>query len=237
MPGRKPLVAEFLGTFTLVFAGTGSAIVNDTNNGVVTLVGIALAFGLIVLSMIYAIGDVSGAHINPAVSFGLCLAKRFPWSSLAPYVIAQCLGALAASAALHWFFPAHETLGATLPSGSPQQSFAIEVILTAFLVFVVLNVTQGGRDRGITAGVVIGAVITWEVLLGGPVSGASMNPARSLGPAVVSGKLEHLWIYLTATFAGAALGVAACHLIRSPETAPAAAAPSAPAPKNRPRRR
>lgn len=237
MPGRKPLVAEFLGTFTLVFAGTGAAIVNDTHGGVVTLVGIALSFGLIVLSMIYAIGDVSGAHINPAVSFGLCLAKRFPWSSLGPYVVVQCLGALAASAALHWFFPAHETLGATLPSGAPSQSFAIEVILTALLVFVVLNVTQGAKERGITAGVVIGAVITWEILIGGPISGASMNPARSLGPAIVSGKLDHLWIYLTATFAGAAVGVAACHLVRAPEPAQSAAAPTAPAPKNRPRRR
>jgi aquaporin Z len=237
MPGRKPLVAEFLGTFTLVFAGTGSVIVNDVHSGVVSLVGIALSFGLIVLSMIYTIGDVSGAHINPAVTFGFCLSKRFPWSSFLPYVIVQCLGALAASGCLHWFFPAHENLGATLPSGAPEQSFAMEVILTGLLVFVVLNVSQGAKERGITAGIVVGAVIAWEVLVGGPVSGASMNPARSLGPAVVSGKLDHLWIYLTSTFVGSALGVIACHSVRSSEPAkPAAQAPAHP-PTSKNRRR
>lgn len=238
MPGRKPLAAEFLGTFTLVLAGTGAVVVNDTHNGAVTLVGIALAFGLIVLSMIYTIGDVSGAHINPAVTFGFCVARRFPWSSFAPYVVAQCLGAFAASGILRWFFPEHGNLGATLPSGAVEQSFVAEVILTGLLVFVVMNVSQGAKERGITAGIVVGSVIAWEVLFGGPISGASMNPARSLAPAVVSGQLQHLWIYLTATFLGAIVGVIACHAVRSPEAAKSApASHPAPAATHRSRRK
>jgi aquaporin Z len=241
MPGRKPLVAEFLGTFILVFAGTGAAVVNQVSNGTVSHVGVALTFGLVVLTVIYAIGDVSGAHINPAVTLGFCVSRRFPWSSLLPYVGVQCLGALAASATLHYLFPANETLGATLPAGPPMQSFVLELIFTGVLMFVVLNVSQGAKERGITAGLVIGSVIAWEAMMGGPVSGASMNPARSLGPAVVSHHLESLWLYWAAPCLGAICGVIACHLVRTGEsiksTSPAPSPAPAPQAKARHRRK
>jgi aquaporin Z len=206
----KPLLAEFIGTFALVFAGTGAIIINDTGGGSITHVGIALTFGLVVLAMVYAVGDISGAHLNPAVTSGFWLSGRFPFNQTIRFIPAQCLGALAASGTLRFLFPAHATMGATLPSGASSQSFILELILTFLLMFVILNVSTGAKEKGITAGIAVGAVIGLEAMFAGPICGASMNPARSLAPAVVSGHWEHLWIYLTAPFLGAWMAVFAC---------------------------
>lgn len=219
---RRQLVAECFGTFVLLFAGTGAVVVNDTHGGI-THAGIAATFGLVVLALVYALGDVSGAHLNPAVSVGFAAAGRFPWRAVPPYLLAQAAGAFAASVTLRLLFPDHPTLGATRPAGDPWQSFAVEVLLTLFLMAVVLRVSCGAKEKGITAGIAVGAVIALEALFAGPVSGASMNPTRSLAPAVVSGRTEHLWVYLTAPTLGALLGVLVARELaepKPPETAP-----------------
>ncbi|HSP45819.1 MAG TPA: aquaporin [Chthoniobacterales bacterium] len=192
----KKLVAEVLGTFALVFAGTGAIVINGTTGGAVTHVGIALTLGLIVLAMIYTVGDISGAHLNPAVTVGFFAARRFPVGQVVPYVVSQCSGAIAASLVLRLLFPANASLGATIPAGAVAQSFFLELILTAILMFVILGVSTGAAEKGITAGIAVGAVIGLEALFAGPICAASMNPARSLGPALVTLKLTHLWIYL-----------------------------------------
>jgi aquaporin Z len=210
--------AECFGTFSLVFAGTGAIVINDLSEGAITHVGIALTFGLIVLAMIYALGHVSGCHLNPAVTFGFTLAGRFPLRDLAPYLISQCLGATLASTTLRFLFPEHEHLGATLPRGSPMQSFVLEVILTLILMFVIFAVSAGSHEKGMLAGVAVGAVVALEAMFAGPICGASMNPARSLAPAVVSGNLNHLWVYLTAPTFGAALAVVVYRITHGPES-------------------
>ena len=212
--------AEAIGTFALVFAGTGAVVINDQTGGAITHAGIALTFGLVVLAMIYAIGDVSGAHLNPAVTAAFWLAGRFPGGQVVPYVTCQLLGALAASGVLRFLFPAHPTLGITLPAGAESQSFVLEAILTGLLMFVILSVSTGAKEKGVTAGIAIGAVIGLEAMFAGPICGASMNPARSLAPALVSGHLEHVWIYLTAPFMGAGLAIFACRGCRDKECCP-----------------
>jgi aquaporin Z len=206
----KRLAAELLGTFALVFAGTGAVTINGVSGGVVSHVGVALTFGLVVLAMIYAVGDVSGAHLNPAVTLGFCAARRFAAGWVVPYILCQTAGAFLASGLLRVLFPEQPTLGATLPAGSPGQSFALEVVLTLLLMFVILSVSTGAKEKGITAGIAVGSVIALEALFAGPISGASMNPARSLSPAVVSGHLEGLWVYLAAPVVGTLLAVPAC---------------------------
>ncbi|MBE9537223.1 MAG: aquaporin [Proteobacteria bacterium] len=210
----RSCVAEFIGTFALVFAGTAAIIVNDVTGGLVTHVGIALTFGLIIMSMIYAVGDISGAHFNPAVTVAFWAARLFPGRQVLPYLASQVGGALAASVILKFLFPGHETLGATIPVGSEGQSFVMEIILTFFLMFVILNVATGAKEKGIMAGSAIGAVVALEALFAGPVSGASMNPARSLAPALVSGHLDSLWIYLAAPVIGAIIAVPGCRCIK-----------------------
>ena len=211
----RTLAAEAFGTFCLVFAGTGAIIVNDTH-GSVTHMGVAFTFGLVVLAMIYALGDVSGCHLNPGVTIGFWAARRFERNRVGPYLIAQIVGAVLASMALRTMFPAHVTLGATLPAGSLLQSWIMEFVLSLMLMVVILSVSTGAKEKGVLAGVAVGAVITLEAMFAGPVSGASMNPARSLAPAIVAGRLEHLWIYLTAPFAGALGGVLVCGVIHGP---------------------
>jgi aquaporin Z len=211
---RRRVAAEFLGTFALVFAGTGAIVINQVSGGAITHPGIALTFGLIVLAMIYTFGDVSGAHLNPAVTTAFAAAGRFPWREVPGYVLAQGMGALAASGLLRWLFPASTTLGETLPAGPPAQSLVLEGVLTLLLMLVILNVSTGSKEKGITAGIAVGAVIALEAMFAGPICGASMNPARSLGPALVSGHLEHLWIYLVAPVLGAAAAVPLCCLVR-----------------------
>ena len=212
----KKCVAEFLGTFALVFAGTGAIIINDVSDHAITHVGIALTFGLVVLAMIYTMGDVSGAHLNPAVTVGFWMARRLEGRSVLPYIVSQCLGGIAASALLRSLFLRHSTFGATLPSGPAWQSFVLEVVLTFLLMLVILNVSTGAKEKGITAAIAIGAVIGLEAMFAGPICGASMNPARSLAPALISGHVESLWIYLVAPVVGAALAVPACCAFREP---------------------
>ena len=201
----KNYVSEFVGTFALVFAGTGAVIANHLSDGAVSHVGISLTFGLVVLAMVCALGDVSGAHINPAVTIGLWIARRIPASTIAPYVGSQIAGAIAASLLLRAMFGTTHGLGATVPSGSPFQSFIMEVVVTFILVLVILRVTTGAKEKGITAAIAIGAVVGLEVLFAGPVSGASMNPARSIGPALAGLNFSSLWIYIAAPCTGAGL--------------------------------
>jgi len=214
MPLKKKLWAEFLGTFCLVFAGTGAIIVNDISSGAVSNVGIALTFGLIVLAMIYTLGDISGAHFNPAVTLGFVAARRLSTRVALGYIAAQCGGAICASLVLRLLFSSHPTLGATLPSASNSQSFILELILTAVLMFVILSISTGAKEKGITAGIAVGAIIGLEALFAGPISGASMNPARSLAPALVSLNIAALWIYLIAPPLGAWCGVLCCRAVR-----------------------
>ena len=199
-----------------MFAGTGAIVVNDVSGGTVTHVGVALTFGLVVMAMIYAVGDVSGAHLNPAVTLGFWLSRQFPGRAVIPYLASQTLGAFLASGILRAMFLTHATLGATRPAGSAWQSFVLEAILTAMLMFVILAVSSGAKEKGLMAGIAVGGVIALEALFAGPICGASMNPARSLAPAVVSGDLAGLWIYLTAPPLGAALGVACCRAVHPP---------------------
>lgn len=214
---RRPL-AEFLGTFILVFAGTGAIVINGLAGGVIGHAGIALTFGLVVLAMIYTFGDISGAHLNPAVTVAFAAARRFPWKEVPLYLGAQLAGAFAASGLLKFLFPGPGTLGATLPAGSASQSFVLEVVLTAILMLVILSVSTGSKEKGITAGIAIGAVVGLEAMFAGPICGASMNPARSLAPALVSGHLEHLWLYPVATVLGALLAVPLCQAVRGPQS-------------------
>jgi MIP family channel proteins len=211
---RRKLAAEAIGTFAVVFAGTGAIVINDVSGGSVSHVGIAFTFGLVVLAMIYALGDVSGCHLNPAVSLAFFVARRFEGRLVLPYVASQSIGALLASLTLRLMFPNHATLGATVPAGGAAQSFMLEVILTFILMFVILSVAIGAKEKGAMAGIAIGAVIALEALFAGPVSGASMNPIRSLAPAVVAGGIGDLWVYLTAPILGAVIAVAACRCVQ-----------------------
>lgn len=203
----RKCVCEAFGTFALVLAGTGAIIINDVSDGAITHVGIAMTFGLIVMAIIYSIGETSGAHINPAVTLGFWLSRRLPGRMVAPYIVSQCTGAFLASFVLLGLFAGHETLGATLPAGPAMQSFWLEVILTMILMFVILRVATGSKELGVMAGIAIGGVVGLEAMFAGPISGASMNPARSLAPALVSGQTQFLLVYLAAPVLGAALAV------------------------------
>ncbi len=202
---RRELLAEALGTLFLVFAGCGAIAVNEVRSGAVTHVGISLVFGLIVLAMVYTLGDISGAHINPAVTLGFWSVGRFPGRSVPGYLGAQVAGAFVAALLLKFLFPESTSLGATHASGTALQSCVLEGILTFMLMFVVLAVSTGAKEKGITAGIVVGAVIALEALFAGPICGASMNPARSLAPAVMSGSVGDLWIYFVGPIGGALL--------------------------------
>ena len=216
----RKCVAEGIGTFALVFVGTGAIVVNDLTGGKITHLGIALTFGLVVMAMIYAVGNVSGAHLNPAVTLAFCASGRLEKREAPYYILSQFVGGLAASVLLAALFPVHETLGATVPNGSTMQSFIFEVVLTFLLMFVILNVSTGAKEKGIMAGTAVGSMIALEALFAGPVSGASMNPARSLAPALVSGELQALWIYMTAPVIGAVLASPICRILQGKECCP-----------------
>jgi aquaporin Z len=211
---RQRFLAEFLGTFILVFAGTGAIIVNQITNGVIGHAGVALTFGLVVAAMIHTFGDISGAHLNPAVSISFAVCGRFPYADLPAYISAQLLGALCASSTLKLLFPTSHSLGMTLPSGAVSQSFFLEIILTTILMLTILSVSHGPKEKGITAGIAIGAVVGLEAMFAGPISGASMNPARSLGPAIISGNFQHLWLYPCATILGGVVAIPLYEIIR-----------------------
>jgi MIP family channel proteins len=199
------LGAEAIGTFALVFFGCGAIMVAAEGGGLGGL-GVSLAFGLVVMAMVYALGHVSGAHINPAVTLALAARNRFPWAAVPGYWGAQVAGAIAAAIVLRSSLGDVASLGATTPSGSDAQSFLWEIVMTATLLVVILAVATDARAVAGVAAVAIGGTIALAALVGGPISGASLNPARSLGPALVSGELGSLWIYLIAPLFGGVLG-------------------------------
>lgn len=211
----KKYVAELTGTFAMVFCGTGAIVINQQSGGAITHVGIAITFGFIVMAMIYALGNVSGAHLNPAVSIAFAVAKKFRVKEVLPYTISQLAGALLASAVLKLLFPDNATLGATLPSGSDMQSFVLEVILSFFLMLVILNVAHGSKEQGMFAGLAIGGVVLLEAMFAGPVCGASMNPVRSVAPALVSGHMQSVWVYIAAPVLGMVLAVPLYNYLKS----------------------
>ena len=210
----KKYIAELIGTFTLVFCGCGAIVTNEFSDGTVTHSGIALTFGLVVMSLIYAFGEISGAHFNPAVTIAFTYAKKFPLKEVPKYIIAQCLGAILAAIVLLILFPDNEFLGTTLPKIDVWRVFLFEVILTFFLMLVIINVSTGSKESGIMAGIAIGGIVWLEAQFAGPITGASMNPARSIGPAIVSGHIEHLWLYIFAPILGAILAVISCKLVK-----------------------
>lgn len=214
---RNRYLAEALGTFALVFAGCGAIVVDDLYGGALGHTGIGLVFGLVVMAVIYAVGNISGAHINPAVTLGFMFAGRMDRRQVPAYVASQLAGALIAAAVLWLLFPAHETLGTTLPATDSWRVFLLEILLSFFLMFVILNVSTGHKEKGIMAGVAIGGTVALEALFAGPVSGASMNPARSLGPALISGELESAWIYVAAPVIGMFLASPFCRWVQGDE--------------------
>ncbi|MDQ3380115.1 MAG: MIP family channel protein [Actinomycetota bacterium] len=204
-PLAQALVAEAIGTFALVFVGAG-AIMVDAENGGLGSVGIALAFGLVIMAMVYAVGHISGAHLNPAVTLAFALRRHFPGARVPAYWAAQVTGAVVAALLLRVSLGDVADVGATSPSGSQAQSFLWEAVLTAILLFVVMAVATDTRAVGEAAAIAIGGTIALASLVGGPVSGASLNPARSLGPALASGAMDSLWIYLVAPLVGGTVG-------------------------------
>ncbi len=210
----RKYVAEFVGTFALVFCGTGAIVINEVSNGTVGHLGIGLTFGLIVMGMVYSFGHVSGAHLNPAVTLGLWLTGKFKGGQILPYIVVQILGAILASGMLRLIFPEADTLGETLPAGSDMQSFFLELILTYFLMLVILQSTSGPKEQAVLAGLAIGGIVGLEATFAGPICGASMNPARSIGPALVNMNLEQLWIYIAAPILGAVLAVGTFKITR-----------------------
>jgi aquaporin NIP len=211
------LATEAVGTFALVFAGAGGIVV-DAKTHALGHPGVALTFGLVIMVMIYAVGHVSGAHFNPAVSLAFALTRHFSWGRLASYWSVQIASAIAAAAVVRASVGNYAHTGATLPSGSQGQSFLWELILTFFLMFVIMAVATDTRAVGEAAAIAVGGTVGLDALFGGPISGASMNPARSLGPALISGDLHALWIYLSAPIVGAVLGASCYQLVRG-ETA------------------
>jgi aquaporin Z len=200
-------ITETLGTFILIFCGTGAIVINQQTGGSIGHMGITITFGLLVMTLIYAFGNISGAHFNPAVSIAFTVARKFPANKLVPYIFSQLLGAVMASFFLKLLFPQNEMLGGTLPSGTEIQSFILEIFLAFFLMLVILNVAHGSSEQGLFAGIAIGSTVLLEAMFAGPISGASMNPVRSIAPALVSGHFEHLWIYIVAPIVGAIAAV------------------------------
>ena len=220
-PLARSLVAEAFGTFALVFAGAG-AIMVDAKTHQLGHIGVAITFGLVVMAMIYAIGHISGAHFNAAVTLAFVLTRHFPLRRAVAYWGAQLAGALTAALVLRGSLGNIAHVGATLPSGSQAQSFLWELVMTAFLMFVVMAVATDTRAVGEAAAIAIGATIGFDAMFGGPISGASMNPVRSIGPAVVSGDLHALWLYIVAPVIGAALGAVLYQFVRAEPAATSA---------------
>jgi MIP family channel proteins len=213
----RRLVAEAVGTFALVFAGCG-AIMVDSDTGALGHVGVAISFGLVIMVMIYAVGHISGAHFNPAVTLGFALTRHFPLPRVGLYWAAQMAGALVAALLLRASLGNVAGVGVTLPSGSDGQAFLWAAVLSFFLMFVIMAVAPAPRAVGEAAAIAIGGTVGLDAMFGGPVTGASMNPARSLGPAIASGELSSIWVYLAAPLLGAAAAAFVYQFLRTGES-------------------
>ena len=210
----RKAAAEAIGTFALVFAGCGAIMVDVVTGGAVTHVGVGLTFGLVIMVMIYATGHICGAHFNPAVTLAFAIAGRFPWREVPIYIVAQLAAATFAAAMLSRVIGPIANLGVTAPAGAASQSLLLEIVLTFILMFVIMAVATDGRAVGQMAGWAIGGTVALEAIFAGPISGASMNPARSLGPAIVTGHLDHIWLYIVGPIVGAALGALVYRFVR-----------------------
>jgi len=213
----KKYLAEVIGTFILIFAGTGCVVV-EQQTGALGLNGIATVWGFVIIAMIYAFGDISGTHLNPAVTVAFAVDKRFEWKEVPAYLVSQFVGAIGASFLLHFLFPESKTLGVTQPSGTELQAFIMEAVMTFILMMVILRVSVGAKEKGITAGIAIGGTVWFLVLFGGPISGTGLNPTRSIAPAIVTMHLQSLWIYIVAPFAGAISAVFVHRVLHSEVT-------------------
>jgi MIP family channel proteins len=213
-------LAELVGTFTLVFAGCGAIIIDSVSRGQITHVGVAITFGLVIGAMIYAIGHISGAHFNPAVTLAFALTRHFPFRRVPLYWLAQLFGAAIAALLLRAMFGDVAHVGATIPSGGDGQSFVLEIVLTFFLMFVIMAVATDDRAVGQAAALAVGGTVLLDAMFGGPISGASMNPARSFGPALASNMWAHYWIYVVAPIAGAIVGAFTYELVRGERPRP-----------------
>lgn len=207
--------AELIGTYALVTAGCGAIMVNALT-GELTHIGVAFTFGLIIMVMVAACGHLSGAHFNPAVTCAFALTRHFAWREVPIYIGSQLLGAICGALTLRMLFGTIANLGTTLPSGSPLQSLGLETLLTAVLMYVIVAVATDTRAVGQLAALAIGATVALDALWGGPISGASMNPARSFGPALISGIWRDQWVYWVGPLLGACLGALVYQVLRLP---------------------
>ncbi|KAL2473707.1 Aquaporin NIP1-2 [Forsythia ovata] len=215
LPFIQKIIAEILGTYFLIFAGCAAVVVNADMDKVVTLPGISTVWGLVVMVMVYSVGHISGAHFNPAVTIAFATCKRFPWKQVPAYISAQVIGSTLASGTLRLLFTGkHDHFSGTLPAGSDVQSLVVEFIITFYLMFVISGVATDNRAIGELAGLAVGATVLLNVMFAGPISGASMNPARSLGPAIVSSQYKGLWIYMVGPITGAVAGAWVYNIIR-----------------------
>lgn len=212
----KQYISEALGTFTMIFCGCGAMTVNEITGGSISHVGVAITWGLVVMGMIYAFGDISGAHFNPAVTIGFAFAKKFSWSKVPQYILSQFIGAIVAMFLLWFLFPESQFLGETTPAvGFPPYKAAIlEFLLTFFLMVVIINVSTGSKEIGTMAAIAVGGIILLEAMFAGPMTKASMNPVRSIAPALFTGNLKDLWLYILAPICGALVGVSSCKFVK-----------------------
>ncbi len=213
----KQFISESIGTFALIFCGCGAMTINEITQGSISHVGVAATWGLIVMAMIYAFGEISGAHLNPAVTIAFAFAKKFSWKLVPKYILAQAVGAIFASFMLWFLFPESQFFGETVPAdGFPAYKAAIlEFILTFFLMLVIINVSTGSKEIGTMAAIAIGGVVLLEALFAGPMTKASMNPIRSIAPAIFTGNFQFLWLYITAPVLGAITAVSSCKLVKA----------------------
>jgi aquaporin Z len=212
----KQYYSETLGTFAMIFCGCGAMTINEITNGSITHVGVAVTWGLIVMAMIYAFGEISGAHFNPAVTIGFAFAKKFSWKEVPKYVLAQLIGAIFAVFLLWFLFPESQLLGETTPAigFEPYKAALLEFLLTFFLMVVIINVSTGSKEIGTMAAIAVGGVILLEAMFAGPMTKASMNPIRSVAPALFTGNFQYLWLYIVAPILGAITAVSSCKLVK-----------------------
>ena len=212
----KHYISESIGTFTMIFCGCGAMTINEITNGSISHVGVAITWGLVVMAMIYAFGEISGAHFNPAVTIAFAVAKKFSWKKVPAYILAQAIGGILAVAVLWFLFPESKFLGETTPAaGFPSYKAAIlEFLLTFFLMVVIINVSTGSKEIGTMAAIAVGSVILLEAMFAGPMTMASMNPIRSLAPALFTGNFQNLWLYIIAPVLGAIAAVSSCKLVK-----------------------